>query len=138
MPDRVGPVFDPELTSVEGMEGIGDVAGGEDTGDAGLESLVGRDPVLDTDAGSFRECAPRRNPDSDDDRLALDRPSASEPHPLHPAVTLDRFKGCIRVKDDTVVAVDLGVDLADLESEDVLKRDLGTLDYFDVETLLAG
>ena len=71
--ERVGPVLDADPLAVEGVVGVGDVAGGEDAGRAGLQVLVDEDPVVDGEAGLRGELGARLHADADDDEVAVER-----------------------------------------------------------------
>src|SRR5207244_6293883 len=61
--ERVRPVLDSQVPTVATLEGAGDVARGEDTGDARLQMFVHDDAVIDAEAGSHREVDAGRDAD---------------------------------------------------------------------------
>ena len=69
-------MLDADALAVEGVVGVGDVAGGEYAGNAGLEALVDEDAVVDGEAGPLGQADARLYADTDDDEVALElRPS---------------------------------------------------------------
>ena len=70
--ERVGPVLDADALAVEGVVGVGDVAGGEHAVRAGLQVLVDEDPVVDGDPGLLGELGARLHADADDHEVAVE------------------------------------------------------------------
>ena len=70
-------MLDPEVAAVEGVVGVGDVAGGEDARGAGLEVLVDEDAVVDPEPGRLDQAGARGDADADDDEVGLDRGAVS-------------------------------------------------------------
>ena len=63
-------MLDAHVPPVARMPGIGDVAGGVDRRDIGLEVLVGDDPVVDGQpAPGARDVGPGSHADSGDDQV---------------------------------------------------------------------
>ena len=69
-------MLDPPLAVVEGVEEVGDVAGGVHVGHVGLESLVDDDAVVDARARCPRESRVRCDADTDDGELGFDAEAA--------------------------------------------------------------
>jgi hypothetical protein len=78
-------MLDADALTVEGMLGVGNVAGGEHAGHARLELLVDEDAVVQVEAGVRGELDPRLHANADDDEVAIDRAAVAG------ADTLDRF-----------------------------------------------
>ena len=78
-------MLDPQAAAVEGVMGVGDVAGGEHARDAGLEALVGQDAVVDWMPGGLGQPGARRNADADDDEVGLDRRRRHGSGPARPS-----------------------------------------------------
>jgi hypothetical protein len=84
-------VLDPDPLAVQGVEGVGDVAGGEHPGGARLQELVDEDPVLCREPGGLSELGARRNADPDDDEVGLDPALVGRRDGPHLAVALERL-----------------------------------------------
>ena len=137
--ERVGPVLDADPLAVEGVVGVGDVAGGEHAGRAGLQVLVDEDAVVDGEPGLRGELGARLHADADDHEVALELASVAG------ADALDRRRRPRRPRrrspcsiSHAVVGVDVAVDGADLGAEHALERDRERVDDGDLEAALAG
>ena len=86
---RVGPVLDADPLAVEGVVGVGDVAGGEDAGRAGLQVLVDEDAVVDGEPGLGGELGARLHADADDHEVALELASVAGADALDRRVALE-------------------------------------------------
>ena len=118
--ERVVPVLDAHALAVEGMVGVGDVAGGEHAGRGGPEVLVDQDPVVDHQARVGSEPSPRLHADADDDEVALDDATVAGAHALDGPVALEGLDVCLHQHRDAVLAVEVAVDGADLGAQDPL------------------
>jgi hypothetical protein len=84
-------VLDADPRPVVRVLGVGRIAGDEDVRRAGLQVLVGEDPVLDGDPGLGREPDPRLHPYPDDHEVALQPAPVGGAHPLDRPVSLERL-----------------------------------------------
>ena len=134
---RVGPVLDADPLAVEGVLGVGDVAGGEHARRAGLEALVDEDPVVDGEPGLGRELGARLHADADDHEVAVERRArrwcARARPPWSPSNAVDAGA---EQHPHAVVGVDVAVDRAHLGPQHPLERDRGRLDDGHVEAAL--
>ena len=86
---RVGPVLDADPLAVEGVVGVGDVAGGEHAGRAGPQVLVDEDAVVDREAGLGGELGARLHADTDDHEVALEHAAVAGADALDRVVALE-------------------------------------------------
>ncbi len=119
------------------MPGVGQIAGGENAGDAGFEVFVGDDPVLHFEPGSLRQRDPRRHPHADDDQIPPhhgvivkdDRIGPGGPPQLcHPSPEMPLHP---------VINVDVPVEGPELGPEHALEGHVRHLDQGDVRPQLA-
>ena len=134
---RARPVLDAQPAAVERVCDVGDVAGGEDAGNARLQVLVDEDAVVDREPGRLGELDARGDADADDDEVAVDRAPVVQLDALDARFPGEGLQAGAGEQLDAVVAVDLGVEAADLAAEDVLERDLGAFDDRDLASDLA-
>ena len=122
--ERVGPVLDADPLAVEGVVGVGDVAGGEHAGRAGLQVLVDEDAVVDGEAGLRRRarCAAARRRRRRRSRTRASRPSLVRTRSTA-VVALEGLDAGPEQHLHAVVGVDVAVDGADLGAQHALERD---------------
>ena len=133
----VGPVLDPGRP-VHGVVVLGDVAGGEDPGHAGLQVAVAHDAVVDREPARTASSVRGTTPIPTMAKSQSKKPTVGRPHPLDRAVALERVHARAEHHLHAVIEVDVAVHGAELRAQDPLQRDGGGLDDRDVEPALAG
>ena len=135
---RVVPVLDADPRPGDRVQGVGDVAGGEDAGGARLEVLVDQDPVVHREPGGLGERRPRRGPDADDDQVGVDPRAVRRLDRVDRAVpAVDGHDALVRHQPHAVMGVDVAEDRADLGPEHPLERHGGVGDERDLAAELA-
>ena len=123
--------------AVEGVVGVGDVAGGEDARRAGLQVLVDEDAVVDGEPGLGGQPGARLHADADDHEVALELASVAGADALDRRVALEGLDAGPEQHLHAVVEVDVAVDGAHLGAEHALERDGEGVDDRDLEAALA-
>ena len=121
-----------QRAAVERVRDVRDVACREDAGHARLEVLVDEDAVVDGQPCRLGKLDPRGDADADDDQVAVDRAPVVELDALDARLAAERPQRGAGEQLDAVVAVDVGVQAADVATQNLLERDLGALDERDV------
>jgi hypothetical protein len=130
-------VLDAEPASVERVPRIGDVARGEDAGDARLEALVHEDAVIHRNPRGRSELTARTGANADDDEIGRQLLSVSCHHGVDVLATPEPRDARARHERYAVLLVDPSVHLADFAAQGVLERPLGRHDHGDLVVELA-
>ncbi len=102
LPDGVVPVFDAALAAEDGIEEVGHVAGGKDSGLIRLQEAIDDDAVVHGDAAALQKAGFRYHAGADDHHVAGNGPAALRQHGLDRGLAPD----CRRaVADDDVNAM---------------------------------
>ena len=116
-----GPVLDAQPPE-RGITHAGDIAGGEDALQRGLQELVAHDPVADRDAGRGGRRDVRRRAHADHHEVAVDRAPVRGPDPLDRGRALEALDAGAEQHLHAPVGVDVAVDRSRLGAERVLER----------------
>ena len=115
-------MLDAHRLAVSRVHPARDVAGGDDAGHARRARRVADDAVLHLDARALEPRSFRSHADADHDEIRGQHAAVGEPHALDAALALDRGDGDSRAHVHPVIAVDRGVERAQLGAERLLER----------------
>src|SRR3954471_2831568 len=135
---RVGPVLHPEPAAVERVEGVGHVADREDARLARLQALVDEDAVVHRKPRLHGELGARQHTEAGDDEVRLEPAAVGQSDTLDAAGALEAGDADPGEQLDAVLAVEVGVDLAELGAQHALERQGRLLDERDVDAALPG
>ena len=134
----VGPVLDPHPLVEERVVPPGDVAGGDDVGDARPAVLVADDAVVEGEPRGVEPAGGRDHAGADDDHVGRQHPAVAQADRLDRVAALEAGDGHAAVKADAVVEVQMGAPRPGLGAERGGQRHWQRFDDVDVEAPLAG
>src|SRR5581483_6137662 len=133
--ERIVPVLQTGSLAQESVEEVGDIAGGVDARSIGLAVLVDDDTVASFDAGGLDQADVRLDADADDHEIALKDAAVAADDPPHARVALEAVDGLVEAQVDAVLAMDIGVDVAQVLAQRAAHRHRRHLQYRDLQAL---
>ena len=130
-------MLDSDAAPVKGVGGIGDISGGEDVINRGLEMLIDDNSVVDRQTGFREGGGARDNANPDNDEIALDDGTIAQFDPFDGITASEALDDGFSQELDAVVAMELQKDLSDLGAEYVLQRQSAHLEQRHLAIFLA-
>ena len=135
---RSGPVLDADVFAEYRVEGVGDVAGGEDVRVARTQARVDEDAVVDGQAGGLSQVGVRDHAHRHQDDIGRnDRVIRQSDAGRSSILRGDLGDRCPQAHFHVMLAVEPGEHLGDLRPEHSQQRQVGRLDDSDIESGLA-